>query len=138
MSGPIVEIRDYTIEADVSAIRRRRQMGDAGVNAQRHTMVLMGNHQRLELQTWQPETVRTIAIPFAWEPDTWYRLKLNVANLDDGNVRARGKVWPRNEAEPVDWTIQMVDANPHRLGSPGIYANAPFEIFFDNVRVYKD
>ena len=131
-------LSDYTIEADVSAIRRRRQMGDAGVNAQRHTMVLMGNHQRLELQTWQPETVRTIAIPFAWEPDTLYRLKLNVANLDDGNVRARGKVWPRNEAEPVDWTIQMVDANPHRLGSPGIYANAPFEIFFDNVRVYKD
>ncbi|MDP7472378.1 MAG: PQQ-binding-like beta-propeller repeat protein [Vicinamibacterales bacterium] len=66
-------LSDYTVEADIWAIRSRRQMGDAGVNAQRHTLVLMGNHQRLELQTWQPETVRTVTMPFAWEPDTWYR-----------------------------------------------------------------
>ena len=132
------DLSDYTVEADVSAIRSRRQMGDAGVNAQRHTLVLMGNHQRLELQTWQPETVRTVAIPFAWEPDTWYRFKLDVANLDDGRVRARGKVWPRADAEPGDWAVEMIDVNPHLQGSPGIYANAPFEIFFDNVRVYEN
>ena len=129
-------LSDYTVEADVSAIRSRRQMGDAGVNAQRHTLVLMGNHQRLELQTWQPETVRTVTIPFAWEPDTWYRFKLSVENLDDGRVRARGKVWPRAEAEPAEWAVEAIDANPHPQGSPGIYANAAFEIFFDNVRVY--
>tara|TARA_B100001765_G_scaffold185467_1_gene130082 strand:+ start:280 stop:1050 length:771 start_codon:yes stop_codon:yes gene_type:complete len=132
------QLSDYTVEADISAIQSRRQMGDAGVNAQRHTLVLMGNHQRLELQTWQPETVRTVTTPFAWEPDTWYRLKLSVENLDDGRVRARGKVWPRADAEPDDWTLQMVDENPHRQGSPGIYANAPFEIFFDNIRVYEN
>ena len=131
-------LSDYTIEADISAIQSRRQMGDAGVNAQRHTLVLMGNHQRLELQTWQPETVRTHVVPFAWEPDTWYRLKLSVENLDNGRVRARGKVWPRTEVEPDDWTVQMVDVNPHRQGSPGLYANAPFEIFFDNIRVYEN
>ena len=132
------QLSDYTVEADISAIQSRRQMGDAGVNAQRHTLVLMGNHQRLELQTWQPETVRTVTTPFSWEPDTWYRLKLSVENLDDGRVRARGKVWPRADAEPDDWTLQMVDENPHRQGSPGIYANAPFEIFFDNIRVYEN
>ena len=131
-------LSDYTVEADVSAIRSRRQMGDAGVNAQRHTLVLMGNHQRLELQTWQPETARTVTVPFAWEPDIWYRFKLTVDNLEDGSVRARGKVWPRDEAEPADWAVEAVDANPHRQGSPGIYANAPFEIFFDNVKVYQD
>ncbi len=132
------DLSDYTVEADVSAIRSRRQMGDAGVNAQRHTLVLMGNHQRLELQTWQPETVRTVTIPFAWEPDTWYRFKLRVESLDDGRVRARGKVWPRDDAEPADWTVEAIDVNPHPQGSPGIYANAPFEIFFDNIRVYED
>ncbi|MDP6607800.1 MAG: PQQ-binding-like beta-propeller repeat protein, partial [Vicinamibacterales bacterium] len=130
------DLSDYTVEANVSAIRSRRQMGDAGVNAQRHTLVLMGNHQRLELQTWQPETVRTVTMPFAWEPETWYRFKLSVENLDDGRVRARGKVWPRDEAEPADWALEAIDPNPHPQGSPGIYANAPFEIFFDNVRVY--
>ena len=98
----------------------------------------MGNHQRLELQTWQPETVRTVTTPFAWEPDTWYRLKLSVENLDDGRVRARGKVWRRADVEPDDWTLQMVDETPHHQGSPGIYANAPFEIFFDNIRVYEN
>jgi hypothetical protein len=129
-------LSDYTVEADIWAIRSRRQMGDAGVNAQRHTLVLMGNHQRLELQTWQPETVRTVTMPFAWEPDTWYRFKLSVEDLHDGQVRARGKVWPRDEAEPADWALEVIDPNPHPQGSPGIYANAPFEIFFDNVRVY--
>ena len=111
-------------------------MGDAGVNAQRHTLVLMGNHQRLELQTWQPETVRTVQVPFPWEPETWYRFKLTVDTLDDGRVRARGKVWPRAAAEPAEWAVEAIDANPHPRGSPGIYANAPFEIFFDHVRVY--
>ena len=46
---------DYTIEADVRAMERRRQMGDVGIVAQRYELVLFGNHQRLELQPWQPE-----------------------------------------------------------------------------------
>ena len=30
-------------------------MSDVGIVAQRYELVLFGNHQRLELQPWQPE-----------------------------------------------------------------------------------
>ena len=68
---------NYTIEADVRAIEKRRQMGDAGVVAQRYELVLFGNLQKIELRSWQIEEKRTFSKPFAWA-DTWYRLKLQV------------------------------------------------------------
>ncbi|MEJ7607768.1 MAG: hypothetical protein WKF37_16210 [Bryobacteraceae bacterium] len=71
---------NYTVEADVRASEKRRQMGDAGVVAQRYNLILFGNHQRLELQSWQPETARTVAAAFPWKANTWYRLKLRVEN----------------------------------------------------------
>ena len=129
---------DYTIEADVRATEKRRQMGDAGVVAQRYALVLFGNHQRLELESWQPETERTVQAPFAWKADTWYRLKLQVENLPDGKVRARGKAWAVGAPEPSEWLIEKIDTIPNRQGSPGIYADAPFEVFFDNVKVVSN
>ncbi len=126
---------NYTVEADVRATEKRRQMGDAGVIAQRYALVLFGNHQRLELEPWQPETTRTVAVPFAWKADTWYHLKLQVENLPDGKVRARGKAWAVGEAEPAAWMIEKIDMIPNRQGSPGIYSDAPFEVFFDNLKV---
>jgi hypothetical protein len=72
---------------------------------------------------------------FNWKADTWYRLKLQVENLPDGSARARGKVWLASEPEPAAWMIEKVDRIPIKQGSPGLYADAPFEIFFDNVKV---
>jgi outer membrane protein assembly factor BamB len=126
---------DYTVEADVRAAEKRRQMGDAGVVAQRYQLILFGNHQRLELQSWQPETERTALVAFPWKSETWYHLKLRVENTSDGKVHARGKAWPAGEPEPAAWTIERIDPIPNRQGSPGLYADAPFEIFFDNVKV---
>jgi len=137
------DMHDYTVEADVMAAQRRRQMGDAGVVAQRYQLALFGTHQRLELQSWQPETARTVVVPFAWKPDTWYHMKLRVENLPDGTTRARGKVWLRGEPEPDAWIIEKVDKMPNRKGSPGLYGDAPShanaeqraEIFYDNIKV---
>jgi hypothetical protein len=129
---------DYTVQADVRAIDKRRQMGDAGVVAQRYQLTLYGNHQRLELQPWQPETARTVAVPFQWKPETWYRLKLRVENLPGGKVKAQGKAWPAADPEPAAWTIEKVDDTGNREGAPGIYADAPFEVFFDNIKVTKN
>lgn len=125
---------DYTVEADVMSTQRRRQMGDAGVVAQRYSLVLFGNHQRAELQSWQPETARTVTAPFPWKPDTWYRMKLRV-DVADGGVRARGKVWLASEPEPKEWTVERYDPIPNLKGSPGIYADAPVEVFFDNLKI---
>lgn len=125
---------NYTVEADVLATEKRRQMGDGGVIAQRHALVLFGNHQRLELQPWQPETERTVAVPFAWKSNTWYRLKLRVENVA-GGVRARGKAWLASDPEPAEWLIDRTDPIGNREGSPGVYADAPFEVFLDNLKV---
>ena len=138
------EYSDYTIEADLRAMERRRQMGDLGLVAQRYELVLFGNHQRLELQPWQPETARTMRVDFPWKKDTWYVMKLEVQSMGDGKVRARGKVWPKGDAEPAAWTIERVDPIGNLKGSPGVYADAPSqagggsELYYDNIKVYKN
>jgi outer membrane protein assembly factor BamB len=129
---------NYTVEADVNATQKRRQQGDAGVIAQRYALVLYGNSQMLHLEPWQPEIKRTVTMPFPWKPDTWYRLKLQVENLPDGKVRARGKAWPAGEAEPSAWMIERVDPIPNRQGAPGIFGSALAELYFDNLKVYRN
>lgn len=129
------ELSNYTVEADVRATERRRQMGDAGIVAQRYQLVLFGNSQRLELTSWQIEPVRGAKKPFEWKKDTWYRLKLEVANLPNGTARVRGKAWLASESEPANWMIEYVDPIPNKRGAPGVFAYAPSDVYFDNIKV---
>ena len=99
----------------------------SGIGAQRYELVLFGTHQRLELQPWQPETARTQRVEYKWEKDKWYTMKLEVQNLDKGRVRARGKVWPKGEAEPAAWTIERIDPIGNVKGSAGIYCRRAVE-----------
>jgi len=139
------DLSDYTIEADVRSKDIRRNMADVGVVAQRYELVLFGNHQRLELQPWQPEVQRTVRKEIEFLKDTWYVIKLEVQTLDGHNVRARGKVWPKSQAEPAQWTIERVDPIGSLKGSPGLYADVPnadpkggSEIYYDNIKVYRN
>jgi outer membrane protein assembly factor BamB len=135
--GP-TDLSGYTVEADVLSKEHRRQMGDAGLVAQRYQFVLYGNHQRVELNPWQPETARAATAPFAWKPDTWYHLKLRVETLPGGTVKAMGKAWVAGEPEPAAWLVERTDPVPNLHGSPGIYSDAPVEVFFDNVKVVSN
>jgi outer membrane protein assembly factor BamB len=131
--GP-TDMRDYTVETDFRAIEKRRQLGDAGVVAQRYNLILFGTHQRLELESWQPETTRTVSVPFEWKGDVWYHIKLRVE--PSGNkVIARGKVWAKDQPEPDKWMVERTDEYPEYQGSAGLYADAPYEVFFDNLKV---
>jgi outer membrane protein assembly factor BamB len=140
--GP--DYSDYTIQADVRAMERRRQRGDVGIVAQRYEMMLSGSHERIELQPWQPETQRTVRVDFPWKADTWYTMKLEVQSMGGGKVRARGKVWARGDAEPAAWSIERIDPIGSLKGAPGLYADAPSaagggsEIYYDNVKVYRN
>ena len=127
--------KSYTVQADFFGNEKRRQLGDAGVVAQRYELVLFGSHQRLEIQSWQPERARVVSVPYAWKANTWYRMKLRVEPTSDGKVKALGKVWPVADPEPQAWTIEKIDPIPNLTGSPGLYADAPFEVFFDNYKV---
>ena len=57
-------------------------------------------------------------------------------NQKDGSVRVRGKAWPRGETEPTAWLVEKVDTLGHKMGAPGLYADAPWGAFFDNIKVY--
>jgi hypothetical protein len=132
--GP-VDWSNYTIEADVRVNTRRRQMGDIGVTAQRYTLVAYGTAQQLKLEPWEPETERTVTVPFAWEADKWVHLKLRVENLPNGSVRARGKAWPAAQPEPASWMIDKTDPIGNRQGAPGIFAAAQFGAYIDNLKI---
>jgi hypothetical protein len=132
--GP-VDWSNYTVEADVRATERRRQMGDVGITAQRYSLVLYGTAQRLKLEPWEPETTRTATVPFEWKADTWYRLKLRVENMANGAVRVQGKAWPAAEPEPGRWTIERVDPIGNRQGAPGLFIDAQFGAALDNLSV---
>lgn len=128
----------YTVEADVRGREQRRQRGDVGVINQRYALVLFGNGQKLELHPWQAADEMTVRIPFAWDADTWYRMKLRVDNQADGTTLVRGKVWKTGDSEPTAWTIEKRDTIAHRTGSPGVYGDGIAEVYFDNLTVYKN
>ena len=126
---------NLTVEADVRSTERRRTLSDVGLFNQRYGLVLFGNAQKLELQPWQAAAARSVDVPFAWKPDTWYHLKLRVDNKPRGLTLVRGKAWAKGEPEPAEWTVEKSDTLGHREGSPGLYADPNSEVYFDNLRV---
>jgi outer membrane protein assembly factor BamB len=129
---------DYTIAADVRAPERRRQMANIGLTAQRYNLVLSGTSRQMKLEPWEPETTRSIVVPFAWEADTWYRMKLRVDNEANGAVRARGKAWKVGDPEPEAWAIDHVDPIGNRQGAPGLFFGAPFGAYLDNLTLSRN
>ena len=129
------EWSNYTVQADVRIPEKRRQMGDVGIIAQRYTLFAFGNNQKLEMNAWQPEVARAVTVPFELKPDTWYRLKLRVENLSDGKTRVRGKAWAVSDPEPDTWLIDRTDPIPNKQGSPGLFADAQFGVYFANYKV---
>jgi len=132
--GP-VEWSNYTMQADVRAPTRRRMMADVGITVQRYSLVLYGTTQRLKLEPWEPETQRSVVVPFAWKADTWYTVKLRVENLPNGQVRARGKACATGEAEPDAWQIDKTDPIGNRQGAPGFFLDAEFGAYIDNLQL---
>jgi outer membrane protein assembly factor BamB len=74
------------------------------------------------------------SVPFPWDPDVWYTMKLRVDQQGD-KALVRGKVWKRGEPEPAEWTVTAEDPHPVRSGSPGLYGFSPVDIQYDNVKV---
>ena len=74
--------------------------------------------------------------------NVWYHFKLRV-DLKDGKATVSGKVWPRDDKEPAEWTISYEDPCPNTEGSPGIfvYSNGTTDksdgagVFIDNFKV---
>jgi hypothetical protein len=136
------DLHDYTIQADVKGEGAAGKQPDIGVIAQGYTLDLQGDHQRLQIRTWDAQVGsadRTLRMAktmnFAWKPNVWYTLKFTAAN-EGGKAVLRGKVWPRDEKEPAEWTIEATDDMPNKVGAPGLFGNATnAEIYLDNISV---
>jgi outer membrane protein assembly factor BamB len=135
--GP-TDWQNYTMEADIRMVERRRQMGDAGIVAQRYALMVFGSQGTLELQPWQPETERTQRVKVDWKKDTWYRLKLRVENGKDGKTRIFGKSWVAAEPEPDKWQLEYTDPIPNTKGAAGLFADAQFGVSYDNIKIYPN
>ena len=126
----------YEVEAEMMSMEQRRRMADMGLVSHRYTLALMGNAQSVMIRTWFSELDRfSKELPFAWDPEVWYRVKLRVEPGGDGSTTVRGKIWPNDEDEPEAWTIEAADPIGHKRGSPGIYGYSSADIYYDNLKV---
>ena len=130
-------MKDYTVQVDLLGTKPKRNMPDMGLIANRYTLEMQGNHQRLQVLSWRSDLRMAKWIDFKWEPNVWYTMKMTVDIVDD-TAQVKGKVWVRDEPEPKAWTIIVEDPLPNREGSPGIYGYSPAEVYYDNLKVWGD
>ncbi len=133
------ELSEYTIAADVRGAKSQDKMPDIGLTAQGYVLDLMGQSQQLQIRTWSAQLRMAETIDFPWKENTWYRMKFR-AELESEPPAAvailKGKVWPRDEPEPEEWTITARDESANLHASPGLYGNAKdAEIYIDNIEV---
>jgi hypothetical protein len=136
--GP-TDLHDYTIQADFLATIRDDKLPDMGLINQRYTLALNAS-QELQVRSWTSRLELRFAktIPYSWKPGIWYTMKFRSQN-DDGRALLQGKIWPRSEPEPADWTIEAADGTANTVGSPGLFGNASdAEFFIDNVKVFAN
>lgn len=130
------EASNYTVQADVLTDGNRRMMSSAGVINQRYIIALVGNWRIIEVSS-NHERLK-VSAPFDVKPNTWYTIKSRVDINPDGSGVIRGKAWPRGEAEPEAWTIEVPHKHAHTEGAPGLYGFSPqsrFRVYVDNVSV---
>lgn len=135
--GPI-DMTDYTVQTDFALQRNEdtKKMPDLGLINSRYTMTVRSSNKELRIYSWSPHDYRTYAsVPFDPEPGKWYTMKFHVDPQGE-TALVRGKLWVKGEAEPSDWTVEMVDESPNLTGSPGLYGNAQeAEVYIDNLTV---
>ncbi len=136
------DTRDYTIQADVMGTQVGGDLADAGIVANRYTLMFFGNNKLLRLVSWDALPRIEKNIPMEFKPNVWFRMKLTVEVKGD-KALVRGKVWEADKEEPKEWTIEVEDPIGNKEGAPALYANATgieppkpgTEIFFKNVSV---
>jgi len=133
------DLHDYTVETDFLATRTDDRLPDMGVVNSRYTLVMLGTGQ-LQLRSWVSRLEMRFAVTqdFSWQEGVWYRMKFR-SEVKEDRIVLLGKVWPRDSAEPEEWTIRGEDLTPNRHGSPGIHGvSSPAEFYIDNITVYPN
>jgi outer membrane protein assembly factor BamB len=140
---------NYTIECDIMGTEVDSKLPDMGLVANRYSLVLDGKRdttaksRTVRLVSWEARPRVNIVVPFDWQKDTWYRVKLTVEQKEKTCV-VRGKVWDKSKAEPETWTVEFEDPSPNREGAAALYgyisnirnsAEPGSDIYYDNLAV---
>jgi hypothetical protein len=133
-------LKDYTIECDVMGTKVNEDMPEIGIGANRYTLLLVGNVQKLRIVSWEALPRIDVGVNYKFDPNVWYRMKVTVDSSGKEPV-IKGKVWPRDQKEPAAWSVEAHDPRPNTEGAPALYgyvtgitANAPGnEIYYDNL-----
>ena len=97
-----VDMKNYTVEAEVMTDGDRRIKSNIGLINQRYIFVLVGNSQKLEVVS-NFDCFRH-SVPFSIKTKSWYCLKTRVDVDEMGNGMIRAKAWPKDEEELEIWT----------------------------------
>jgi outer membrane protein assembly factor BamB len=138
-------LTDYTIDADLLGKMIGENLPDMGIVNCRYILIFDGNKQQLRLISWEALPRVDHSIPWKWAPDVWYRMRLRVEPQGNRAV-IKGKVWPRDQPEPKDWSITYEDTTPNLQGAPGLYGYAlgilpdqdGTEIYYNNVAITRN
>ncbi|MEM6798316.1 MAG: PQQ-binding-like beta-propeller repeat protein [Planctomycetota bacterium] len=125
---------EFPVESSNSAVK----LPSLGLINSRYTFTLFGPNNEARLYSWCTHDKRTqAAAKMTFKPGLWYTMKLQVEpDRDAGVARVAAKVWPRGEAEPQSWTLQLEDRAPNYEGSPGLFGDAKeAEFYVDNLSV---
>lgn len=124
-----------TLAASIMAHDTRRIDARAGLTLRRYSLTLDGNWQRLEIAGTRKES--NPAIDFAWQPNTWYRLRIQIEAQPQGATFVRARAWPAETQEPHSWLIEAIDVSGHSDGAPGLSAAATSpagaQVLFDDI-----
>ena len=72
--------------------------------------------QQLKIEPWEPETQRTVTVPFAWKADTLVSPEAARREPAERQGPRAGKAWPAGEPEPAAWMIDKIDPIGNRAG----------------------
>ena len=144
---------NYTVQADFMGTQVRGKMPDAGLVNSRYSFLIDGkpdpdreNKHTVRITSWEARPRVNVVVTYDWKPDVWYTAKFAVEQKEK-TALVRGKVWPKGEAEPADWTVSFEDPYPIRVGAAGLYGYIPnvqetdgkadpgSELYFDNLSV---
>ena len=127
------------VEARMMASRRGRRkpalgIGIGGISG--YVLKLKPQARRVELLY---EDAAVHFVPWSWQSDVWYIVRLESVKQAPDAWLLRGKVWPADETEPADWTLTHeasagpAGGRPSLLGIP--HSGKP--ILYDRLGVHQ-
>lgn len=130
------EMSGYVIQADAKGTQEKRRSPDFGVVNNRYYLDFQTKKEKLQIRDWPAELRILKEIDFSWNPESWYTMKMQV-DYEGSKAIVKGKVWPRDQQEPGEWTLTVEDPLPNRNGSPAIHGDAVTTIYFDNIKITR-